>query len=171
MTISKIDLSDAMKLEFDVKVEGAKGDNPKVNFVIEGVDFSLKFQGVRGNGSYSFDIPALKGVLPPGEKKCFLECIVDDHYFTPIHDTIEVIQPIVVESVVKSKESLSEKLNVTAAKESVKYTLTDQKKFRSLAEQFGYKTKKHGDKILAMLGEDVRGAYDTVKNTGVIKGN
>jgi hypothetical protein len=171
MTISKIDLSDAMKLEFDVKVEGARGDNPKVNFVIEGDNYSLKFAGTRGNGAYMFDIPALRGVLPPGEKKCFLECIIDDHYFTPIHDTVEIIQPIVVESVVKSKEASSDKLSVSAAKESVKYTLTDAKKFRSLAEQFGYKVSKHQDKILAMMGEEVRGAYDTLKNTGVIKGS
>lgn len=171
MSISKIDLSEAMKLEFDVKVEGARGDNPVVNFVIESEGVALKFTGSRVNGSYTFDIPPLKGILSPGRKECFLECIIDDHYFKPITDTIEVIQPIVVESVIKPQESADTKLKVSAVTESTKYTITSQKKFRELAESFSYSVKKHGDKILAMLGEEVRGAYDTVNKTGVIKGN
>lgn len=169
MSISKIDLSEAMKLEFDVKVEGARGDNPVVNFVIESDGMALKFAGTRNGASYSFDIPPLKGILPAGKKECFLECIVDDHYFKPITDTIEVIQPIVVESTVKVAETTG--LKVSAIAEGTKYTVKSEKKFRELSESFGYKVSKHGDKFLAMIGEDVRGAYDTLKKTGVVKGN
>lgn len=169
MSISKIDLSEAMKLEFDVKVEGARGDNPAVYFVIESDGMSFRFNSSRVNGAYVFDIPPLKGVVSPGKKECFLECIVDDHYFKPITDTVEVIQPIVVESTIKPTDFES-KLKVSASTESSKYTLTDQKKFKELAESFGYKVKKHSDKILAMENEEVRGAYDLLKKSGVIKG-
>jgi hypothetical protein len=169
MSISKIDLTEAMKLEFDVKVEGARGDNPTVNFVIESDGMSLKFAGAKHNGAYVFDIPPLKGIVPPGKKECFLECIIDDHYFKPINDTIEIIQPIVVESAVKVSDNVSA-LKVSATQEGSKYVVTNQNKFKELSESFGYKIKTHEDKLIAMDRSEVKGAYDLLKGSGVVKG-
>jgi hypothetical protein len=108
----KLQLDKASEFECKIKVSGASIKKTKVNLVVEGDDYSLKFKGtINEDGKISVPISKLKGILDEGRKgNLFLEVIADDTYFTPYETQYEtiVLRKVEMISLDKSKQELIE---------------------------------------------------------------
>lgn len=106
----KLKLDESNSLEFDVNIknDSGKSNDAVVRFVIENQGYSHTMEMTKGNNeSYSVTVPALDNVMDLGEKSCFLEVIVGNRYFVPWKSSAIFEQSMKVEAtpVQKKKES------------------------------------------------------------------
>lgn len=106
MTITKINLNEDNKLEFELSMQGANANTAKTRFCVVTEDREYVFNGTFSAGKVDFKLPILENVLSAGVYECRLEVIVDSHYFAPINDAIEFVSPVAVKEakVVNVKE-------------------------------------------------------------------
>ena len=109
MSITKINLNESNKLEFELSIQGANIDNSTSRFCIVTEDKEYVFTGKLGLGKVDFSIPVLENILDAGLYKCRMEVIVGNNYFVPINDNIEFMAPIPIKEV-KIKSTYKKKI-------------------------------------------------------------
>lgn len=76
--------------DFDLSVNGLKGENVVVRFVIEAEPFCMVFPCERKiDTKWSLHIPKLPGV-EPATYRCYIEAMIDGYYFRPHEGSITV---------------------------------------------------------------------------------
>ena len=141
MSIARLKLDEATKLEFGVAITGADG-KPEARFVIEGKDFSVSFPARQVNEGVEVEIQGLSKIFTAGEYNARLEIVLENKIYTPLIDKIEFEPSVEIQT--KSSVVKPVKESVTVAKVTVKKSELNEEQLRKtqaatiIAQSLGY---------------------------------
>lgn len=101
-----IKLDQKSTLKFSVQISGTTSKASTV-FVISLPNYSLSFIGVSVEDKVEITIPRLDGIVEPGKYGCHLEVRIDDRFFVPIKEEIEIKPSLKADAVVEEQVSES----------------------------------------------------------------
>lgn len=104
--MKKIDLDKESSFDLEMEIHGdvPNGTKSSVYFTIISEKMRLSFEGKRiENGVYRINIPVLKNILESGKYDFEVNVLIDGKYFSPIKESLELIEE--VKPVIKMKES------------------------------------------------------------------
>ncbi len=99
-----IDQESSFELEMEIHGDVPSGTKSNLYFTIISEKMRLSFEGERvGSGVYKINIPVLKNILEAGKYDFEVNVLIDGKYFSPITESLELIEEI--KPVVKMKEA------------------------------------------------------------------
>lgn len=141
MILAKINPAEEHLLEFSLNVQGTIERVTDVRFVIEGSQYNLSFPCQVDNNKVTVKIPRLNESVMPGIHDTKLEVVIGDKIFTPVSESVEILENIKV----KVKEH-----NVSTTEIRVE---TTQEEDFTLVEQHGYQLLVKGNKYYGIVGK------------------
>lgn len=141
MSIARLKLDEASKLDFGVLITGADG-KPEARFVIEGKDFSVSFPCTPTNDGVQTEIQGLDKIFTAGEYNARLEIVLENKIYTPLIDKIEFEPSVHIET--KSSVAKPVKESVTVAKVTIQKNVVNEEQLRKtqaatiIAQSLGY---------------------------------
>lgn len=141
MILAKINPAEEHLLEFSINVQGTVERVTDVRFVIEGSQYNLSFPCQVVNDKVSVKIPKLNESVAPGVHDTKLEVVIGDKIFTPISESVEILENIKVK--VKDHAVSVPEIRVE----------TKQEEDFTLVEQHGYQLLVKGNKYYGVVGK------------------
>lgn len=143
MILAKLNPSEEHLLEFTLNIQGTVEPVTEVRFVIENGGYNLSFPCTNENGKVTVKVPKLNESVSSGIHNSKLECIIGDKIFTPMTETVEILENI--------KVKVSEE--VTLKNTQVTVNIVQEEDF-TVAEEHGYKVIKKGNQYFGIIGEE-----------------
>jgi len=135
--MQKINIEQESSFDLEMEIHGdvPRGSKSNLFFTIISEKMRLSFEGERiDNGIYRINIPILKNILEAGKYSFEVNVLIDGKYFSPITESLELIEemkPIVkMKEAEKTNNGISVKINETKTvippKESAKKAILER---------------------------------------------
>lgn len=141
MILAKLNPSEEHLMEFSLNVQGTAEQVTDVRFVIEGDQYSLSFPCKTENDKVTVRIPKLNENISPGLHETKLEVVIGDKIFTPMIESIEILENIKV----------NVKEDVKVQNPEIKVHLTQEEDFM-MVEEHGHQLLKKNSLYYGIVG-------------------
>jgi len=111
-------------INFNMEIEGAKGDNTEIRFIIETNSTNYMFPCEWKNGNLKVEIPALKEAIESGTHEYKIEVIIEENYYKPLKGIVNVTRPVEIKiseaktEIVKKEKKIKINVDLTKVEES-----------------------------------------------------
>lgn len=115
--LAKLSLTESAKLDFGIEISGTDSKPTDIRLIIETPMYGIVCKCTESAGVITADIPALNGILKPGNYVTKLEILVDGKYFQPLSESIQFLTPITVNAKLNTQNEIALRSPVVAVRQ------------------------------------------------------